>query len=246
MRPSELVFGFHPLREALRHRPHAIVEVWVDEHRRGHRQQEILELCQRHRVSVHTVGRSILDTLTAEEGGDPGVHNGFLARVIEQPSSQAKGDTTFRVLVEDVQDPRNLGALLRVCEGAGVGQIAIRDRGSAPVSPTVVKASAGAIEWLDVERIPNSAQYIEQCKKERFWVFGTTSDGQPPWQADLSGPILLCFGGEEAGLRKRTRDLCDFLLGLPMLGQIESLNLATAAAAILYEAVRQRSAATKP
>ena len=149
-------------------------------------------------------------------------------------------DPGLVVLVEDVQDPRNLGALLRVCEGAGVGRVLIRDRGSAPLSPAVVKTSAGAAEWLAVERITNSAQAIQRLKAEGSWVYAVAAGGEPPWEVDLTGQVALCFGGEEKGLRRRTRELCDRTLGLPMRGRVESLNLATAAAAILYEAVRQR------
>ena len=144
------------------------------------------------------------------------------------------------VLVEDVQDPRNLGALLRVCEGAGVGRVLIRDRGAAPLSPAAAGAAAGAVDWLHVERITNSAREIERLKQDGFWVYGADAAGEPPWTVDLSGPVVVCIGGEARGLRRRTRSLCDGLLGLPMRGRVESLNLSTAAAALLYEAVRQR------
>ncbi|HEX5757896.1 MAG TPA: RNA methyltransferase [Thermoanaerobaculia bacterium] len=147
------------------------------------------------------------------------------------------------MLVEDVQDPRNLGALLRVCEGAGVGRVLVRDRGSAPLTPAVVKTAAGAAEWLAVERIVNPAQSLEALKAEGFWVYGAAQGGEAPWNVDLTGKVVLCLGGEERGLRARTRGLCDRLVGLPMRGRLESLNLATAAAALLYEAVRQRTVA---
>src|SRR6185295_5540948 len=108
------------------------------------------------------------------------------------PEPAAGADSGLVVLLEDVQDPRNLGALLRVCEGAGAGRVLIRDRGSAPVSPTVAKTSAGANE-------------IERLKAAGFWVYGTDPEGDPPWEVDLSGKVVLCFGGEEKGLRARTR-----------------------------------------
>ena len=153
------------------------------------------------------------------------------------------GDPELVVLLEDVQDPRNLGALLRVCEGAGVGRVLIRDRGSAPVSPTVAKTSAGASEWLEIERITNTAAEIERLKEQGFWVYGTDPEGDPPWEVDLSGKVVLCFGGEEKGLRARTRQICDRMIGLPMRGRVGSLNIATSAAAVLYDAVRQRTKA---
>ncbi len=169
-------------------------------------------------------------------------HNGFGAWCQRAERQELTGDPDLQVLVEDVQDPRNLGALLRVCEGAGASRVLIRDRGSAPLSATVVKTSAGAAEWLELERVVNSAREIKRAQSEGFWVYGSDASGDPPWEVDLTGKILLCLGGEQDGLRAQTRKLCDRLIGLPMRGRIESLYLATAAAALLYEAVRQRTA----
>ena len=122
----------------------------------------------------------------------------------------------------------------------------VRDRGSAPVSPAVARTAAGASEWVAVERVTNTGQAIERLKAEGFWVYGAAEGGVPPWELDLAGPVAFCFGGEEKGLRHRTRELCDGLVGLPMRGQVSSLNVATAAAALLYEAVRQRTSAGGP
>ena len=239
-----IVYGFHPVREALRHRPHEVARVLVSAGRGGARRREIAELCRLHRLSLTSVGEDELIRLAGP------AHNGFAVEIaaprVATASARAAAaavkpaDPGLVVLVEDVQDPRNLGALLRVCEGAGVGRVLIRDRGSAPLSPAVVKTSAGAAEWLDVERITNSAQTIQRLKAEGSWVYAVAAGGEPPWKVELTGQVTLCFGGEEKGLRRRTRELCDRTLGLPMRGRVESLNLATAAAAILYEAVRQR------
>jgi 23S rRNA (guanosine2251-2'-O)-methyltransferase len=232
-----LLYGYHPVREALRHRPHEVERVLVAAGRSGRRRDELEELCRRHRVRLEAAPERAL----AELAGP--AHNGFAAevRATARPVGVAAADQDLLVLVEDVQDPRNLGALLRVCEGAGVGRVLIRDRGSAPLTPTVAKTSAGASEWLAVERIVNPAQEIERLKRGGFWVYGAAQDGEPPWNVDLTGRVVLCLGGEEKGLRARTRGLCDRLVGLPMRGRVDSLNLATAAAALLYEAVRQRS-----
>ncbi|HEX9737434.1 MAG TPA: RNA methyltransferase [Thermoanaerobaculia bacterium] len=249
----DFVYGFHPVREILRHRPHAAAEVLLARRRggqrsRGGRVAEIVELCRRHRLPVREVGEAELSALAAG-----GTHNGFAVRLrsgkrtaaseTAVPETAAGADPDLVVLVEDVQDPRNLGALLRVCESAGVGRVLVRDRGSAPLTSAAVRTSAGASEWLDVERVVNSAREIERLKAEGFWVYGAAPGGDPPWEHDLTGKVLLCVGGEEKGLRPRTRGLCDRLVGLPMRGRVESLNLATAAAALLYEAVRQRMVA---
>jgi 23S rRNA (guanosine2251-2'-O)-methyltransferase len=230
-----LIYGFHPVREALRHRPSQVQRVLVAA-AAGKRRTEIEELCEAGGIAISVLSPKELSRRVE------GVHNGFAAEIAGAAAKTGNGDPDLVVLLEDVQDPRNLGALLRVCEGAGVGQVLIRDRGSAPLSPTVRKTSTGASEWLDVERIANSANAIGKLKEGGFWVYGADGEGEAPWNVRLTGKVVLCLGGEEKGLRRRTRELCDGLLGLPMLGQVESLNVATAAAALLYEAVRQRRA----
>lgn len=230
-----LIYGFHPVRETLRSRPEKVERVLVAA-TGSRRRLEIEALCRDAGIPVTTISPKELSRRVE------GVHNGFAAEVRETVSNETAGDPDFVVLIEDVQDPRNLGALLRVCEGAGVGKVLIRDRGSAPLSPTVKKTSTGASEWLDIERVPNSANAIEALKEQGFWVYGADARGQAPWTADLGGKVVLCLGGEEKGLRRRTRELCDGLVGLPMLGKVESLNVATAAAGLLYEVVRQRRA----
>jgi 23S rRNA (guanosine2251-2'-O)-methyltransferase len=213
--------------------------------RGGARRLEIEELCREHGVAVEVISERALAALGVS------VHNGFAAELAagqEAPavnSSDREGDRELVVLLEDVQDPRNLGAVLRVCEGAGVGRVLIRDRGSAPISPLAVRTSAGAAEWLDIERVTNSSREIEDFKKAGFWVYGAAMGGVPPWELDLSGKVVLCLGGEEKGLRSNTRDHCDALVGLPMRGRVESLNIATASAALLFEALRQRVAVLK-
>jgi len=234
------LYGYHPVREALRHRPHEVARVLVSAARAGRRREEIEEACRRHRVPFEVIPERMLAQIAGP------AHNGMAAEVRAETREgaavvQEAGDPDLVVLLEDVQDPRNLGAVLRVCEGAGAGRVMIRDRGSAPVSPTVAKTSAGATEWLEIERITNSATEIERLKEQGFWVYGTDPEGDPPWEVDLSGKIVLCFGGEEKGLRSRTRQLCDRMIGLPMRGRVGSLNIATSAAAVLYEAVRQRN-----
>ena len=214
--------------------------------RGGPRLQEVRDLARRRRVEVVSLGEA---ELAGRLGAPRSVHNGFAAELASgaaspgAPAGAGGRDEGLVVLVEDVQDPRNLGALVRVCEAAGAGRLLVRDRGSAPLSAAAVKTAAGASEWLPVERIVNSAQAIEELKAAGFWVYGVAPGGDVAWDVDLTGRVALCFGGEEKGLRRRTESLCDRLVGLPMRGRVESLNLATAAAAVLFEAVRQRRAA---
>ncbi len=235
------LYGYHPIREALRHRPHEVARVLVAAGRAGRRREEIAELCARHGIPFEDLPERELARVAGAAGA---IHNGFAAEIEERIATAADGaggDPDLLVLLEDVQDPRNLGALLRVCEGAGVGRVLIRDRGSAPLTPTVAKTSAGATEWLPVERIVNAAAELERLKQQGFWIYGADAEGDPPWEVDLTGKVVLCLGGEEKGLRSLTRKVCDRLIGLPMRGRVGSLNVATAAAALLYDAVRQRT-----
>jgi 23S rRNA (guanosine2251-2'-O)-methyltransferase len=247
------------VREALRHRPHRVARVLLSAARRGRRRQEIEELCRRHGVRCEAVTERALAAvagpahngmaaelregaaaLEAAVAGAVGATEATAAAELALRDAGGAADPDLVVLLEDIQDPRNLGALLRVCEGAGVGQVLIRDRGSAPITPVAAKTAAGASEWLAIERITNSAAALETLKKAGFWAYGADPAGQPPWDLDLTGKVVLCFGGEERGLRPRTRSLCDAAIGLPMRGRLDSLNIATAAAAVLYEALRQR------
>ena len=230
-----VIHGFHPIREALRHRPHEVQRVWIGEGRKGGRRREIEGLCQRHGVECAPTTEGELSRLA------DGVHNGFVAEV-QQVSEvyRPAADPDLIVLLEDIQDPRNLGAILRVCEAAGVGKVLIRDRGSAPLTAAVAKTAAGATEWLETERITNTAATLRDLKDRGYWVYGAEASGDAPWDIDLTGKVVFCLGGEEKGLRKLTRETCDRLVGLPMLGRVESLNVSTATAGLLYEAVRQR------
>lgn len=228
--------GYHSVNEALRSRPHDVRRILIGPRAASGRAKMITALAERHGVVVKDTPNARLAELVSDR------HQGFVADL--RPAvgrEKTHADVALVVLVEGVQDPRNLGALLRVCEGAGVGRVLIRDRGSSPITPTVVHTSAGATEWLEIERFTNTARVLEELKEDGFWIYGAVEGAQAPWTIDLTGKVVLCVGGEEKGLRARTRTLCDALVGLPMRGRIESLNLATAAAALLYEAVRQRT-----
>lgn len=244
------LYGFHPVREVLKSRPHDVERVACAAspggRHSGGRRGQIEDLCRRHGVEFRAASRQELDQLAgeagnADDGRGPAVHNGFVAWVRPAASVDAgRGDPDLVVLLEDVQDPRNLGAILRVCEGAGVGRVLIRDRGSAKIGDAAIKTSAGAAEHLPVERIVNTSRTLEELKEEGFWVYGADAAGDAPWTAELTGKVVLCMGGEADGLRRLTRERCDVLLGLPMRGKVASLNVATAASALLYEAIRQR------
>ncbi len=144
------------------------------------------------------------------------------------------------VLLDEIQDPHNLGAIIRTAECAGAQAVVIPQHNSAGLTPAAGRASAGAIEHVPVCRVPNLAAAIERLKERGLWVVGGDMDGKPVYDIDLTGPIALVIGSEEHGIRRLVREKCDHVASLPMLGKLNSLNASVAAGVLLYEAVRQR------
>jgi 23S rRNA (guanosine2251-2'-O)-methyltransferase len=151
-----------------------------------------------------------------------------------------KGDGLLMAL-DQVQDPRNLGAVCRSAEFAGADGVVIPDRHSAEVTAVVCKTSAGAVEHLRVARTGNLADWLAAAKQAGFWIWGADAEAEAaPWGVDLTGPTVLVLGGEGKGIRPRVASACDGLVALPRAGSVDSLNVSTAATALLFEAIRQR------
>jgi 23S rRNA (guanosine2251-2'-O)-methyltransferase len=173
-------------------------------------------------------------------------HQGVVAEVDPYPYGDPVGlvrqEGALLVALDQVQDPRNLGAVCRSAEFAGAAGVVIPERRSAAITPVVCKASAGAVEHLEVAHVRNLADWLAEAKQAGFWIWGADAEAkQTPWQTDLTGPTILVLGGEGKGLRPRVAAACDGLVALPQLGQVESLNVSAAATALLFESVRQRS-----
>jgi 23S rRNA (guanosine2251-2'-O)-methyltransferase len=173
-------------------------------------------------------------------------HQGVVAEVDPYPyadrNALLRRQGALIVALDQVQDPRNLGAVCRSAEQAGAAGVVIPERRAAEVTPAACKASAGAVEHLDIARVRNLADWLAEAKDSGFWIWGAdASASQAPWDVDLSGPTILVLGGEGGGIRPRVAAECDGLLALPAKGRVESLNVSAAAAALLFEAVRQRS-----
>ncbi len=144
--------------------------------------------------------------------------------------------------LDQVQDPRNLGAVCRSAEFAGAAGVVIPERRSAAVTAVTCKASAGAVEHVEVAHVRNLADWLAEAKEAGFWIWGADAEAeQAPWSVDLTGSTIIVLGGEGKGLRPRVASACDGLIALPRRGEIDSLNVSAAAAALLFEAVRQRS-----
>lgn len=172
-------------------------------------------------------------------------HQGVVAEVDPYPyvgaSELLRGDGLLLAL-DQVQDPRNLGAVCRSAEFAGAAGVVIPDRRAAEVTPVVCKTSAGAVEHLRIAHVRNLADWLAEAKQAGFWIWGADAEAkQAPWDTDLAGPTVLVMGGEGKGLRPRVAKSCDGLVALPGSGKTESLNISAAATALLFEALRQRS-----
>jgi 23S rRNA (guanosine2251-2'-O)-methyltransferase len=202
---------------------------------------------ERGRRRVHKVWRAP-ETSAAELErlcGSPD-HQGVVAEVDPYPYGDAEGmlrrPDALIVALDQVQDPRNLGAVCRSAEAAGAVGVVIPERRAAMVTAVACKTSAGAVEHLEVAHVRNLADWMAAAQEAGFWVWGADADGpQPPWGVDLTGPTVIVLGGEGKGLRPRVAASCDGLIALPSLGRVESLNVSAAAAALLFESVRQRS-----
>lgn len=173
-------------------------------------------------------------------------HQGVVAEVDSYPYGDPVGmlrrEGSLLVALDQVQDPRNLGAVCRSAEFAGAEGVIVPERRSAAITPVACKASAGAVEHIEVAHVRNLADWLAEAKAAGFWIWGADADAeQTPWSADLTGSTVIVLGGEGKGLRPRVAAACDGLIALPQRGKVESLNVSAAATALLFEALRQRT-----
>jgi 23S rRNA (guanosine2251-2'-O)-methyltransferase len=201
---------------------------------------------ERGRRRVHRVWRA--PETSAEElerlCGSPD-HQGVVAEVdpypYGDPVGMLKREASLLVALDQVQDPRNLGAVCRSAEIAGAAGLIVPERRSAAITSVACKTSAGAVEHLEVAHVRNLADWLAEAKKAGFWIWGADADAkQAPWSVDLAGSTVIVLGGEGKGLRPRVAAACDGLIALPQRGKVESLNVSAAATALLFEALRQR------
>ncbi len=232
----ELVYGRRAVREALRGR-REVLELWATE--RAVKGEPWLRETAQPRVQVK------LERDISEAGGTRD-HQGVLAWC--EPYKYADAyelaatDSPLLACLDQVSDPRNLGAVCRSAEGAGATGVVVPSHGSARVTAAVCRASAGAVEHLPVAVVTNLARYLEEIKRnDGLWIAAAAGEtGSPMWQTDLSGSLAFVFGAEGKGLRPLVRRSCDLEVSIPQLGKVESLNVSVAAAVLLYEARRQR------
>jgi len=248
-RTSE-IFGVNPVLEALRAKRRAIREITIANGAKDARLSELIELSRAEHIPVHYVPRQQLDRATGNA-----VHQGVVARIAAAEYTDVddlldsidqlgrNGTPPLVVVLDGVEDPHNLGAILRTAECTGVNGIFVPERRAVGLTETVGKASAGAIEYVPVARATNLSRLIDQLKERNLWVVGTAADASTDYTGwDWTRASAVVMGSEGAGLHRLVREHCDALVRIPVRGQIESLNVSVATGIILYEALRQRGA----
>ena len=243
---THLIYGIAPVLEALQGSPKRVRKILVSSGRTDERIEALTEQAGRVGVPVNRTDRQEIDNLVPKGAR----HQGVTAYVANVRYSSA--DDLIRsiatpgagpgLILDGVEDPRNLGAILRTAECSGVAGVFMPERRSAGITAAAVKTAAGAVDHLPIARIKNINRTIEALKSENVWVVGASGDGDMRYHDwDFSNPTVVVLGSEGKGIRRRTAELCDVLVSIPMYGNIESLNVSVAAGVLLFEAARQRA-----
>jgi len=246
---EDLLWGVHPVFEGLEKEPGRFREIILQKERRGSKIEEIIDMARRANVKL-----TFVDSLRVSgEGGSQVRHQGVIARLSETPlidfddllakltARIATGENIRLMVCDSLQDPHNLGAIIRSALASGAAGVLVTRERSAPLGGTAAKSSAGAISHIDICQVTNLVSALKELKKAGFWIFGAVKDAEAHslYQTDLALPACLVVGGEGKGLRPLVKKECDILISIPMAGSLDSLNSSVAAAVILFEAMRQ-------
>lgn len=246
MSAPKVLFGFHAVGVRLKTAPQSIIEIYYEPTRRDQRMRQFLERVKEAGVRLIEADALRIAKLAGSHG-----HQGVAARVnaVEQARSldelleglDAEGIAPLLLVLDGVTDPHNLGACLRVADGAGAHAVIAPKDHAVGINATVAKVASGAAETMPYFMVTNLARTLNELKERNIWVIGTSGDaGKTLYQTDLKGPVALVLGAEGDGMRQLTRKTCDELVSLPMKGAVESLNVSVASGVCLYEALRQR------
>ena len=229
--------GVHPVREALRaHRP--LDKVLVAKGSGGPRIQEIIDLCRDQSVPVRFEPREMLDRLSKGLPHQGVVAFGAAHGFVEL--SEVTSDAQLLVLLDGVEDPHNLGAIIRTSHAAGVDAVIVPERRAAPLTETVERAAAGAMEYLPVARVTNVTQSLEKLKQQGFWIYGLDEQGTELYtEVEYARPTVIVLGSEGKGIHQGVQKHCDVLVKIPMAGEVSSLNVSVAAGVVLFELRRR-------
>lgn len=245
---STQLFGIHAVQAALEYSPQKIKNVWVDGQRQDARLRQVIDDLAALGIVPEKAERKKLDRMA-----DGKNHQGIVASV-ELPAmrseDQLKNDvealvtTPFYLVLDQVQDPHNLGACLRTADAVGVQGIIVTKDNAAGITPTVCKVASGAAETVPVYQVTNLARVLRWLKEQNIWIMGAAGEAeQTAYDMQLDMPLAIVMGAEGSGMRHLTRQHCDFLVKIPMVGQVESLNVSVAAGVLMYEAFRQKQVA---
>ncbi len=240
------VFGIHSVQSILDYSPDKIHQAWIGKNRHDQRFQNLIERLIGQKIRLEKVDRKILDKLS-----DGKNHQGIIIDV-EMPRAktehQLKQDVidlpepAFFLVMDHVQDPHNLGACLRTADAVGVHGVIVTKDQAAGITGTVCRVACGAAETVPVYQVTNLVRTLSWMKTQGIWIIGAAGEAELSlYQADFIGSIALVVGAEEKGMRRLTRENCDLLVKIPMVGEIESLNASVAAAVLMYEAFRQKN-----
>jgi 23S rRNA (guanosine2251-2'-O)-methyltransferase len=246
MSSPKVLFGFHAVGVRLKTAPQSIVEIYFESTRRDARMRTFLERAKEANVRLIEADAMRIAKLAGSHG-----HQGVAARVqaIEQVHSldglleglEATAVAPLLLVLDGITDPHNLGACLRVADGAGAHAVIAPKDHAAGINATVAKVASGAAETMPYFMVTNLARTLNELKERNIWIVGTSDDAPKSiYQADFKGPTALVLGAEGQGMRQLTRKTCDELVGIPMAGAVESLNVSVASGVCLYEALRQR------
>ena len=239
------IFGLHAVQASLDFSAEKINKVWLDGQRKDKRLLELVEQLRKKGLSFEKSDRKRLDKMT-----DGKNHQGIVAE-IQLPDIHSENElkhvvkalteTPFFLVLDQVQDPHNVGACLRTADAAGAHGIIITKDNSAGITPTVCKVACGAAETVPVYQVTNLARTLRWLKEQNIWIIGSSGDTeQSVFSADLTLPLALVMGTEGTGMRRLTEQQCDFLVKIPMDGTVESLNVSVAAGIMMYEIFKQR------
>lgn len=242
---GELIVGRNPVIEALK-ADKLIDSVYINKDATGS-VSLIIDLAKKRGIVVKRVTDQKLDGMAGGTHHQGVIATGACAEYVEISDiieiARKKGEDPFVIICDEIEDPHNLGAIIRTAESAGAHGIIIPKRRSASLNHTVFKTSAGAASWLPVARVANIPAAIDELKEHGVWIYGTDASGERYDSANLTGAIGLVIGSEGFGMGKLVAKKCDFMLSLPMKGKITSLNASVAAGIFMYEIARQREAA---
>ncbi|HVO81761.1 MAG TPA: 23S rRNA (guanosine(2251)-2'-O)-methyltransferase RlmB [Terriglobales bacterium] len=238
-----VIYGINAVSEALKARGRAFEWVGVARERHDLRLQRVVEECRRNGVAVRVLPRPELDRMAGNNA-----HQGVVAVTsakqyndLDDVIAAKRGQYSLLVVLDGIEDPHNLGAILRTADAAGADGVVIPERHAAGVTATVTKASAGASEHLPIAKVTNIARTVEELKERNIWVVGLDERATQTYDAlDYKMDCAIVLGAEGKGVHDLVRKKCDFLVSIPMLGKVPSLNVSVAAAVVLYEIVRQR------